>query len=48
MNTMTFGVTELDVNEMISVDGGEPISLGVAAAIIGGGFLVGMAIAYFA
>jgi len=47
MNTMTFGVTELDLNEMISVDGGEPISLLVAGAIIGGGFVVGLAIAYF-
>jgi len=48
MSTMAFGVSELDLDEMISVDGGELITLTTAALLIGGGFVVGMAIAYFA
>ncbi len=40
-------MTELTHNEMAEIDGGVLISLGVAAAIIGGGVVVGLAIAYF-
>ncbi len=40
-------MTELTYSEMVSIDGGEPISLTAAALIIGGGIVVGLAIAYF-
>lgn len=44
MNTMAYGVAELDLNEMISIDGGvDPITLAIAAYVVGS-FLSGVAI----
>lgn len=44
MNTMAYGMTELDLNEMISIDGGvEPITIAIAAYLVGS-FLTGIAI----
>ena len=46
MNAAALGVQELTLPEMVDIDGGEPISLLTAGAIILGGMAVGALIHY--